>query len=77
MPVHVPQVGAPDPELKTSPIVDEEEYEEPSPDLELEVGACYFNGVSYPIGQFVRSGSELLRCEERGIWVREGEMRPE
>jgi hypothetical protein len=75
MPDHVPQVGAPDPELKTSPILDEEE--EPSLDLELEAGACYFNNVVYPIGQYLRSGSELLHCEERGVWVRKGELRPE
>ena len=75
MPDHVPQVGAPDPELKNSPIFDEEE--EISLDLELEAGACYFNNVAYPIGQYLRSGSELLRCEERGVWVRKGELRPE
>jgi hypothetical protein len=74
MPDHVPQVGAPDPELDTSPIFDEEE--EMSLDLELERGACYFNSVAYPIGQYVRSGNELLRCEERGVWIRTGEMRP-
>ncbi len=72
---HVTQVGAPDPELKSSPIFDEQE--EISLDLELETGACYFNNVAYPIGQFVLSGSELLHCEERGVWVRRGEMRPE
>ncbi|HUW36890.1 MAG TPA: hypothetical protein VMV91_06115 [Rhodocyclaceae bacterium] len=72
---HVPQVGAPDPELNTSPIFDE--YEEVSLDLELEVGACYFNNVAYPMGQYLLSGDELLRCEERGVWVRAGEMRPE
>jgi hypothetical protein len=78
MATHVPQVGAPDPELKTSAIIDElEEYEELGPDVELQEGVCYFNGVTYPLGQFVRSGSELLRCEERGIWVRKGEMRPD
>jgi hypothetical protein len=71
----LPQVGAPDPERKTSPIADEEE--ELSLDLEMESGACYFNGVAYPVGQYVRSGSELLRCEEHGVWVRKGEMRPE
>jgi len=71
---HVPQVGAPDPERDTSPIFDEEE--EMSLDLELERGACYFNNVAYPIGEYVRSGSELLHCEERGVWVRKGEMRP-
>ena len=78
MATHVLRVGAPDPELKTSPILDEsEEYEELAPDVELQEGVCYFNGVTYPLGQFVRSGSELLRCEERGIWVRKGEMRPD
>lgn len=71
---HTPQVGAQDPELNTSPIFDE--YEDISLDLELEVGACYFNNVTYPIGQYVRSGSELLHCEERGVWVRKGEMQP-
>lgn len=69
-----PQVGAPDPEHETSPILDEQQ--EPSLDLELERGACYFNGMPYPIGQYVRSGSELLRCEGRGVWVRKGEIEP-
>ena len=68
-----PQVGAADPELKTSPILDEDE--EFSLDLELESGVCYFNNVAYRIGQFVLSGNELLHCEERGLWVRKGEMR--
>lgn len=72
---HVPQVGAPDPELKTSPILDE--YEEISLDSELETGVCYFNNARYAVGQYLRSGSELLHCEERGVWVRKGEMRPD
>jgi len=75
MPHHVPDVGSPDPERKTSPIFDE--YDENSFDSELEEGVCLFNDVAYPIGQYVRSGSELLRCEGRGVWVREGELRPE
>src|SRR5438874_2707690 len=56
------QVGAPDPELKTSPIIDESEYDEQaaSRDLELEEGVCYFNGAAYPIGAYVQSGSDLL-----------------
>jgi hypothetical protein len=33
-------------------------------DLELESGVCYFNGVGYRIGEYVCSGSELLRCSE-------------
>jgi hypothetical protein len=72
---HVPQVGAPDPELKSSPIFDEED--DLSLDQELEAGACYFNDVAYEIGQYVRSGSELLHCEGRGVWIRSGEMRPD
>jgi len=75
MPHHVPDVGSPDPERKTSPIFDE--YDEISLDFELEEGVCFFNDVAYPIGQYVRSGSELLRCEGRGVWMREGEMRPD
>jgi hypothetical protein len=71
----IPQVGAPDPELETSPIFDE--YDERSLDEELETGACYFNGTAYPIGQLVRSGEEVLRCVGRGVWVRWGELPPE
>jgi hypothetical protein len=72
----LPQVGAPDPELKTSPIFDEYDEEAPA-EFDVETGVCYFNGEIYPIGEYVQSGSELLRCERRGVWIREGEMRPE
>ncbi len=75
MTTHLPHVGAPDPQRKTSPIFDE--YDDPSLDSELEAGACYFNDVPYPIGEFVLSGNELLHCEGRGVWVRRGEVRPE
>lgn len=73
---HVPEVGAPDPERKTSPIFDDDEIDEFSLDLELESGVCWFNDVAYPRGQWVRSGAELLHCEERGLWVRKGESKP-
>lgn len=71
---HHPQVGAPDPERDTSPIMGgslEEQAVEPN------VGddkVCYFNSVPFPIGEFVLSGSEILRCEAPGVWVREGEL---
>ncbi|HXZ48814.1 MAG TPA: hypothetical protein VEG27_07315 [Usitatibacter sp.] len=68
----IPQVGAPDPELDTSPIFDEDE--EISFDRELESGACRFNGVTFRVGDYVLSGSELLHCEERGVWIRRGEL---
>lgn len=67
-----PRVGAPDPELNTSPIFDENDDNLLSLDRELETGACYFNNVSYATGQYVHSGDELLHCE-RGVWVRTGE----
>jgi hypothetical protein len=63
---HTPQLGAPDPELKNSPIVDEDE--EPSLDLQPETGVCYFHDVAYSLGQYVLSGSELLRCTDRGAF---------
>ncbi len=75
----IPQRGAPDPELKSSPIIDEAEYDEHagSPDLEIEQGVCYFNGEAFRIGQYVRSGSEVLLCAEHGVWIRRGEKRPD
>jgi hypothetical protein len=75
MTAHVAQVGAPDPERATSPIFDG--VEAFSRDLVMEAGAGYFNDVSYPLGRYLRSGSGLLHCEERGIWVRKGEVRPD
>lgn len=71
---HLSQVGAPDPELKTSPIIDE--YEELSLGMELEAPCCYFNDVAYPISTYVRSGDEVLHCQDRGAWVRIGEALP-
>lgn len=69
---HHPQLGAPDPERRNSPIFDED-AEELSLDLELETGTCYFNDQAFPLGQYVSSGNELLRCAERGVWVRVSE----
>jgi len=68
----IPHVGAPDPELKNSPVFDEADNDYLSLDLELESSACYFNGKSYTIGQYICSGGELLRCEEKVVWMREG-----
>ena len=39
-------------------------------------GTCRFNGVAFRIGEYVLSGSDLLRCEAPGVWVNEGEVRP-
>ena len=72
------QVGAPDPELKTSPIVEDsdESFEVLAQEVE-DLPVCYFNNASYPNGKYVCSGSgELLLCNS-GLWVREGTCDPE
>ena len=72
-PVQLKDVGAPDLEARTSPIMEEgdEEFEVLAQAFE-EQACCYFNNVAYDHGSFVCSGSgEQLRCE-KGIWVREG-----
>lgn len=71
-------VGAPDPELKNSPIVDENDdsYEVIEP-MSGEFPVCYFNNIAYDNKTYVCSGSgELLRCE-KGVWVREGTCDPD
>ncbi len=76
--VHPPAVGAPDPERRTSPILDEDSANEEdlSVDLEPDTGVCYFNDETFALGDYVCSGDELLHCEERGVWVRKGQCRP-
>jgi hypothetical protein len=71
------QVGAPDPELKTSPILDDEDREDYSPEVDEGEGFCFFNDQSFALGDYICSGNELLRCEERGVWVREGSCHEE
>ena len=72
------QVGAPDPELNTSPILDESALDEKAGarDLELEEAVCYFNNAEFAIGTYVQSGDEVLKCTGRGVWERRGENRP-
>ena len=70
-------MGAQDPELRNSPIASEGDVETDL--LRQEVPGepvCYFNGQAYPNGQYVRSGSALLRCEY-GIWVPAGPADPD
>ena len=68
----LPQVGAPDPELRNSPIADEEDEETDVVRQQLPGAAvCYFNGTSYPNGAYVASGSQVLRCSY-GVWIDSG-----
>jgi hypothetical protein len=67
-----------DPELNTSPILDESALDEKAGarDLELEEAVCYFNNAEFAIGTYVQSGDEVLKCTGRGVWERRGENRP-
>src|SRR3569832_2903324 len=70
--IHVHEVGAPDPELPNSPIVEETDEDfDAAGQVLREDAVCYFNGRRYPDGQYVRRGAELLQCK-RGTWVQQG-----
>jgi hypothetical protein len=63
------QLGAPDPERKTSPVAweldeDTETLREAVPDEAV----CFFNDQPYEHGTVVMSGSVRLRCDH-GIWL--------
>jgi hypothetical protein len=71
-------VGAPDPELKTSPIL--EEYDEDAPILAQEfdeLPMCWYNGETYPSGTMVRTGDGSLLCCEKGVWIRQDSPDPD
>lgn len=64
-------VGAPDPELKTSPIL--EEYDEDAPVMVQEfdeLPVCWFNGQPYDSGTKLHSGDGSLLYCEKGVWIR-------
>ncbi|MDH5611117.1 MAG: DUF1496 domain-containing protein [Gammaproteobacteria bacterium] len=74
---HTQDVGAPDPELNTSPIADENSSE--SEVLRQEMPGepvCYFNNRSFPTGTYIKSGTSLLKCVY-GIWEQAGSADPD
>ncbi len=71
---HIPQVGAQDPELENSPIAVEED--EDTDVVRQQVPGepvCFFNGSSYKHGEFVASGSQVLKCSY-GVWIESGSL---
>lgn len=73
----VQDVGAPDPELNTSPIA--EENDEESEVLRQEMPGepvCYFNDQSFATGSYIKSGTTLLKCVY-GIWEQAGPADPD
>ena len=74
---NVTDVGAPDPELNTSPIA--EESDDNTETLRSEVPGepvCFFNDKSYDIGSYVKSGTSIFKCDY-GIWIPAGPADPE
>ncbi len=75
--LNLKQVGAPDPELKNSPVIMEidEEREYMKQEIPGEP-VCYFNNESYGNGSLICSSNILLRCDH-GIWIQSGTCDPE
>lgn len=77
--LHTPTtVGSPDPELKTSPILDEfdDEYEVLAQEMD-ELPSCLFNDLVYEDGSYVCSSTGILLHCEKGLWVRQGSCDPD
>ena len=70
----ITQVGAPDPELRNSPIAVEEDIDTDVVRLQVPgEPVCWFNGGEFGNGEFVASGSQVLRCTY-GVWVEAGSV---
>ena len=75
--ISIPQVGAPDPEMKNSPIAEEtDEDNDVIQQTALSEPVCYFNNTAYEHNSQVCTGHELLRCNH-GLWLREGSCDPD
>lgn len=75
--INATQVGAPDPTLLTSPVVEDTDYDYgEAGQVVQDAPHCYFNAVSFNDGNHVCSGNELLKCM-RGTWVRVGSCDPD
>jgi hypothetical protein len=69
-------VGAIDPKLKTSPVLEETDEESYEPRQAVpDSSVCYFNGEVFASGALVRSGSVILKCRQ-GVWVEIGPSDP-
>ncbi|MGI9336190.1 MAG: hypothetical protein ACR2RL_23835, partial [Gammaproteobacteria bacterium] len=58
--IQVEEVGAADPQRKTSPILDDIDEEFEPVVSELDDGVCFYNDKQYPVATYVSSGSVLL-----------------
>lgn len=66
---HLVDLGAPDPDLKNSPVILDIDDEREIIETEIpEERVCYFNGESYSHGSYIKSSTIVLQCD-RGAWV--------
>ena len=73
----IQQVGAMDPELRNSPVA--EEFDEDSETVRQQMpgeAVCYFNGHAFRNDQYVKSGTQVLRCRY-GVWIEAGSSDPD
>ncbi|MFC4307777.1 hypothetical protein ACFPN2_01675 [Steroidobacter flavus] len=76
-PVGLRNVGAVDPTLKTSPVLEETAEESYEPRHQIpEMDVCYFNGEMFATGELVRSGTMVLKCRD-GVWLEIGPADPD
>jgi hypothetical protein len=75
--VGVRNVGAIDPELKTSPVAEELSEDSYTPGQQTtDDVVCFFNGEAFKTGEFVRSGTTMLQCRN-GMWIEFGPADPD
>ncbi|NOR51469.1 MAG: hypothetical protein GQ470_02515 [Gammaproteobacteria bacterium] len=76
--IHAIHVGAPDPELHNSPILEESaDDDQAGADTEgFESAHCHFNDAAFEEGALVCSGDELLKCQH-GMWLSIGSCDPD
>ena len=72
--VSITQVGAPDPELRNSPIAVEDDIDTDVVRQQVPGEAvCWFNASEFHNGDFVASGSQVLLCSY-GVWIDAGSI---
>ena len=67
----VKNLGAPDPTLRNSPIVSDIDEDFDVLRQEGEEPVCYFNDQVFGDGEYIRSGTSYLRCDN-GLWMPAG-----
>ena len=71
------EVGAMDPELRNSPIAQEQDEDADTVSQQVPgQPVCYFNGRSFEHGRYISSGGQVLRCRY-GVWIDAGSADPD